>query len=97
MYTLDEIEHMTSTQRLNCLIPMDHAVAYLEPIWLTDEEVLCLRQGRIVINKSTANEKGEYVRLYDKHKHFIGLGEKCTNGDLKAQRLLSFKSGPLDN
>ncbi|MFI4918690.1 MAG: tRNA pseudouridine(55) synthase TruB [Legionellales bacterium] len=89
MYTLDEIESMSLSQKMDCLIPMDKAVDYLMPVVLSDEDVLIIRQGRVVMGSANI-EVAACVRLYDKHSQFIGLGEQQSNGDIKAKRLLSF-------
>jgi tRNA pseudouridine55 synthase len=89
MYTLEQLNEMSLTEQLNCLIPMDKAIDYLNPVPLSDDEVLMLRQGRVLVSKMSGNEI-ECVRLYDELKQFIGLGERQINGDIKAKRLLSF-------
>lgn len=91
MYTLDELQEMSLTQKLNCLIPMDKAVDYLKQITLSEDEILTIRQGRTVTGKMTV-EKADCVRLYDEKAQFIGLGEWLINGNIKAKRLLSFVS-----
>lgn len=93
MYTVEDLEAMSLTQKLNCLIPMDKVVDYLEPVILTDDELITIRQGRIVTGKMTV-DKTDCVRLYNQKTQFIGLGERQTNGDIKAKRLLSFESEP---
>ncbi|KTC91724.1 tRNA pseudouridine(55) synthase TruB [Fluoribacter dumoffii] len=89
MYTLDEIEAMSMSERMACLIPMDKAVDHLEQITLLDDEIVTIRQGRIVTNKVDV-EVADCVRLYDERAQFIGLGERNIKGDIKAKRLLSF-------
>ncbi len=89
MYTLEQLEEMTLQQRLDCLIPMDKAVDYLNAIFLSDDEALAIRQGRIVGGKDVGIE-GDCVRLYDNQSQFIGVGILLVNGDLKAKRLVSF-------
>ncbi|MBA2649419.1 MAG: tRNA pseudouridine(55) synthase TruB [Legionella sp.] len=89
MYTLDELIAMSEAQRLECLLPMDRAIDYLKPITLSDEEVLILRQGRIV-TRLTNLETIECLRLYNENLDFIGLGEQQLSGEIKAKRLLSF-------
>ncbi|MBI2785695.1 MAG: tRNA pseudouridine(55) synthase TruB [Legionella longbeachae] len=89
MYSLDDLETMTLPERLDCLIPMDRAVDYLQQVSLLDDEVVTLRQGRVIRNKMSI-EVVDCVRLYDANAQFIGLGERNTNGDIKAKRLLSF-------
>lgn len=89
MYSLDELQEMSFAEKQNCLIPMDKAVDYLVPVILLEEEVLLLRQGRILFNK-VDNEDAGCVRLYDERSQFIGLGELTAEGAIKAKRLLSF-------
>lgn len=89
MYTLQQLEEMSTAERINCLIPMDRAVDYLHSVVLSNNEVLTLRHGRILMHK-LLDDVGKCVRLYDEQQQFIGLGERQTNGDLKAKRLLSF-------
>lgn len=91
MYSLEDLHAMSLTERLNCLIPMDQAVDYLNSVTLTEEEVLIIRQGKVLVNKMDV-DVADCVRLYDEQAQFIGLGEQQINGDLKAKRLLSFLS-----
>ncbi len=90
MYTLDQLQEMSLAQKLDCLIPMDKAVDYLTKIILSDDEVFTIRQGRVVANKMNV-EVADCVRLYNERSQFIGLGERQTNGDIKAKRLLAFQ------
>lgn len=89
VYSLDELEAMALSERIDCLIPMDKAVDFMHAVTLLDDEVVTLRHGRVVNNKISV-DMGDCVRLYDENAQFIGLGERDPNGDLKAKRLLSF-------
>lgn len=89
MYSLEELHDMSSIEKQNCLIPMDKAVDYLAQVILLDDEVILLRQGKILFDKVNGDETS-CVRLYDERSQFIGLGERTTDGALKAKRLLSF-------
>lgn len=89
MYCLDELEAMTAVQRTQCLIPMDKAVDYLSPVFLSGEEVVTLRHGKVVVGQREC-EAARCVRLYDEHAQFIGLGEQLSDGSIKVKRLLSF-------
>lgn len=91
MYTLEELLEMSPAQQLACLIPMDKAVDYLSAIILSDEEILTIRQGRMLTDKMQ-DDITDCVRLYDAKSQFIGLGERQANGSLKAKRLISFDS-----
>ncbi|MDP3269611.1 MAG: tRNA pseudouridine(55) synthase TruB [Legionella sp.] len=90
MYSLEELETMSLIEKFNCLIPMDKAIDYLTAINLSDEEVLAIRQGKLIVAKMS-NDVTRCVRLYDEKAQFIGLGELQTNGDIKAKRLLSYQ------
>lgn len=89
MYSLDELQEMSLTKKLDCLIPMDKAVDYLTQIILSENEVSTIRQGKVVAKKMNV-EVADCVRLYNEQSQFIGLGERQINGDIKAKRLLSF-------
>jgi tRNA pseudouridine55 synthase len=90
MYSLEDLERMSIEQRLNCLIPMDEVVGYLDAIVLSEEEVLSLRQGKVLSDKKVVFEN-QLLRLYNQHNDFIGLGElQMQSGLLKAKRLLAF-------
>ena len=89
MYTLDELERMSPEERIACLIPMDRAVDYLKQVVLLDDEILAIRQGRLVDKKLDVVGLN-CVRLYDEQAQFIGLGELDTQGMLRAKRLLAF-------
>ncbi|WP_058513255.1 tRNA pseudouridine(55) synthase TruB [Legionella santicrucis] len=89
MYSLDELEAMSLTERKACLISIDRAVNYLEQVTLLDDEVIAIRQGRAIASKTDV-ELANCVRLYDMRAQFIGLGERNTHGTIKAKRLLSF-------
>lgn len=89
MYTLEQLEQMSLTQRIDCLIPMDKAVDYLSQIILSDDEVDAIRQGKVIANKMN-DDVADCVRLYNEQSQFIGIGERQVNGGLKAKRLLAF-------
>ena len=88
MYTLEELNEMPLPERIACLIPMDRAVDYLKQVTLFDDEVVTIRQGRVVTNKKCVDVG--CVRLYDESAQFIGLGVQNINGDIRPKRLLSF-------
>lgn len=91
MYSLEDIEKMSVSEKLSCLIPMDKAVDYLPRMTLTESEILTLRQGRVMDNNSVT-DTGACIRLYDAEDGFIGIGEQLTQDTIKAKRLLAFES-----
>lgn len=89
MYSLDELSAMSLTERIACLIPMDRAVDYLDPVTLVKDEVVAVQQGKLV-PKNICGGMANCVRLYDEKAQFIGLGERTIDGAIKAKRLLSY-------
>lgn len=89
MYSLEELQAMSQDERLQCLIPMDKVLDYLPKMTLKPEEVVHIRQGRVLEMGLIGLGSGQ-VRLYDEAQQFIGLGEQQLDGFLKAKRLLSF-------
>lgn len=89
MYSLDELQEMSDAQRLACLLPIDKAIDYLEPIYLSHDELVLIRQGQ-QIEADASIEPGTCIRLYDEQQQFAGLGQISANRMIKAKRLLSF-------
>lgn len=91
MYSLDDLEHMSLAERMDCLIPMDRVINHFKQVILSDEEIVTIRQGKIVSRRvETEIDSTDCVRLYDERSQFIGLGELNSNGDIRVKRLLSF-------
>lgn len=89
MFTLEQLEAMSLEERFNCLLPMDEAVSYLPALSLLEEEVVSIRQGRLLKTTKISTPPG-CIRLYTTQAQFIGLGETNATGDIKAKRLISF-------
>lgn len=87
MYSLDDLLNKTPEQLLDCLIPMERAVNYLPIVSLNKEEVLALRQGKVLNNKMLDGLNG-CVRLHDEMAQFVGLGEVQPPDRLIVKRLL---------
>ncbi len=68
MYTLDELALLSHEQKISCLVPMDKAVSYLHPVTVSTEEVLALRQGKLITLKTQLPVSAEQVRLYSEGK-----------------------------
>lgn len=90
MYSLDELYGKETASLSACLLPMEKAIAWMPFITITDEEVIQLRQGKI-IQYSQATDIVGCVRLYDRLNDFIGLGELSDTGMLKVKRLLAYE------
>lgn len=89
MYSLEELDELSYEQKLACLLPIDKAVDYLNPLHLSADELLSLRQGKILVQRMQPSTI-ENVRLYDEQSCFVGLAERLISGDVKVKRLLSF-------
>lgn len=88
MYTLDELEMMTSTARIDCLLPLERAISYIPVIILSEEDSLLLKQGRLIQYDNSSGISGS-VRLHDLQSRYLGLGDISLDGALKAKRLLA--------
>lgn len=89
MYTLEELECLSMDEKLACLLPMDEAIGFMPQVVLNDDQILALRQGRIVTNLEH-DVLADCLKIYDTNQRFIGLGAVLANGDLKVKRLLAF-------
>lgn len=87
MVTVEALESMHQEQRMQCLLPLDTAVACLPPLSLSEHEARALRQGKVV-NVSSGNDPGLY-RLYAAND-LMGFGVLDDLQLLRAQRLFRF-------
>ncbi|MCE3045283.1 tRNA pseudouridine(55) synthase TruB [Legionella sp. 16cNR16C] len=85
MYTFEQLSVQDDLQKL--LLPMDDAISHLPAVELEDNQLQCLRQGKII--QLTNDVLPGLLRLYNQ-SNFSGIGEINENGDLLVRRLLSF-------
>jgi tRNA pseudouridine55 synthase len=88
MFSIDALALMSMDQRLACLLPVDRAVNDLPKLVLDEYSAHNLKLGR-PLNRCTDNHQTGLVRLYANDSQFMGLGEWCPTGELRAKRLLS--------
>ncbi len=93
MYTIDDLNLKSAEQRLQCLLPMEHAVNSLPKIVLAHEAAQALRQGKVISAPNLDTVTG-CVRLYEHDGQFIGLGDLQADGVLKVRRLLTAVTQP---
>lgn len=91
MYSLEELENKSLVELFACLLPMERAVNYLAVVKLNNNEIMALRQGKILNKDYLPSLKG-CVRLHDEDTQFLGLGEIDDSGHLSVRRLLAFSS-----
>ncbi len=89
-YDWDSLEAMSSTERMNCLLPMERAIAQFPVFTITGEERQKLQQGKSLIPEQPIVEPAAIHRLYDDEHQFIGLGMFNEEGYLTVKRLLSY-------
>ncbi|WP_043872554.1 tRNA pseudouridine(55) synthase TruB [Legionella massiliensis] len=89
MYTLAELQNKSPSELMNCLLPMERAVNYLPKLELKADELLALRQGK-VLDRIVTTELEGCVRLYIEGAVFVGLGEVDSASNLSVKRLLAF-------
>jgi len=91
MYNLEELQEKTSEQLLACLLPMERAVRTLPHLTLNADEIILLRQGKILSSLAfdLIDNLSGCVRLYNEAAQFIGLGDLQSSGVLQVRRLLT--------
>jgi tRNA pseudouridine55 synthase len=87
--TLEQIELMTSEQRLTQLLPEDSAVQHLPSITLNADSAFYLQQGQSVWQSGQVAQG--LLRLYDVQQQFLGLGELQNDGKIAPKRLIVHK------
>lgn len=90
MYTIDNLATMSPEQLNQCLIPMERAVNYLPELFLSDSDIVSLRQGKLLRYDAHDTPTQKLTRIFDSMGVFVGLGDIQEDGLLKARRLLAF-------
>ena len=89
MYSLDILQTLSPQDLLSLLLPVDTPILHLPALTLSFDEVVSLRQGKIV-PRDSQGLTGECLRLYGENQYFVGLGHWLAEGQLGAKRLISF-------
>ncbi len=85
--TLTELEARTTTQRDECLLPVDSLLSSLPELLLEPELVRRLVNGQG--GQVESPEQCGCVRLYDLNRRFLGLGEIQSEGRLVSKRMVA--------
>jgi tRNA pseudouridine55 synthase len=93
-YTLDMLKSMSSAQCDACLHPTDTLLHNLPAVFMNNIDSKRLLHGQIVTDTALANkfQEREKIRLYDKKKQLLGLGEITTCGAIIPKRLIAISS-----
>jgi tRNA pseudouridine55 synthase len=93
-YTLDMLKSMSSTQCDECLHPTDTLLHNLPAVFMNNIDSTRLLHGQIVTDTALANkfQEREKIRLYDKKKQLLGIGEITTCGAIIPKRLVTISS-----
>lgn len=85
--SLEQLDKMSSQQRLQQLLPLDAAIESMPRVSLTQDVCDYFQQGQIVRAKVKLNTG--LVRVYNEEQSFIGIGEALEGSRIKPKRLLS--------
>lgn len=93
-YTLDILKSKSLAQCDACLYPTDTLLYNLPAVFLDNIDSKRLLHGQIVTDLALANKfpESKEIRLYDKKKQFLGLGEVTTCGEIIPKRLIAIPS-----
>ena len=89
--TLDQVRALADEEgaaaRLDALLlPLDSALGHWPAVRLSADAAFYLQQGQAVLVPQAPTEG--LVRLYDVHKHFMGVGEILDDGKVQPKRLV---------
>jgi len=85
--TLDALNALeTPAQRAALLLPGDQALERLPAVTLSQNAAYYLRQGQTV--SAPHGHPAGWVRLYQDHREFLGLGEVLADGRIAPKRLV---------
>lgn len=89
--TLDTLEITPLPQRAGHLFPVDSLVQGLPAATLSRDAALSAQQGRAIQGgfPEGSLQEGQKIRLYDREKGFLGLGEATAGGGIAPKRLIA--------
>ena len=85
-FLLEQLESMSQEQRDALLLPSDTPILHLPAIILDGESTYFLKQGQSVWKNGLI--PNGFLRLYDEHQIFLGLGELASDGKISPKRLI---------
>ena len=85
-FLLEQLESMSQEQRDALLLPSDTPILHLPAIILDGESTYFLKQGQSVWKNGLI--PNGFIRLYDEHQIFLGLGELASDGKISPKRLI---------
>ena len=90
MYTLEDLNSLQEqglTALDQSLLPVDSGLSDWAEVQLTSDATFYIRQGQAVFVPQLKTDG--YVRLYDPHHEFIGIGMMQEDGRLAPKRLMN--------
>ncbi|PJD94062.1 MAG: tRNA pseudouridine(55) synthase TruB [Legionella sp.] len=88
MYSLDELQLLSVSERMACLLPVDHMLHHMPIITLDAYAIQQVYQGRVVTIRSQV-PSGQ-VRIYDEQHQFQGLADYDQSSELlQPKRLMA--------
>jgi tRNA pseudouridine55 synthase len=91
MVTLDRLEALAATGLPaidGLLIPSDQALGHLLEVEFDHEGAQSVLRGQNAVGQSLMAPKlGEFVRMYDPNRLFLGIGEVAANDAIQPRRL----------
>ena len=79
MITFQEILENKNNKLRSYLKPVDFGLMHLPSISINDEDYFRFSTGQTLKQKSDFKQKSEIIRIYDRNKVFIGLGNQQKN------------------
>ena len=93
-YTLDILKNMSCAELDSYLRPTDSFLHNLPAVFINNTDSRHLLNGQVVTNTALTNkfQENEKIRIYNKRKQFLGLGEITVCGAITPKRLIAISS-----
>lgn len=85
--SLERLESMSESERLDCLFPADQSLSGIPAVRLTVLATHYLLRGQAV--SARHGHSPGWVRLYDEYDRFLGMGQIMDDGRVAPRRLLA--------
>lgn len=85
-WTLEQLQALSEAERVACLRTVDAVVGGLPSVQLPDPLAYFVVKGEAVLTPKAPRQG--WVRLYNSHDQFLGVGEVLDNGTVAPRRML---------
>ena len=89
MIPFKDVLENKNNKLISYLKPVDFGLMHLPSISINDEDYIRFSSGQTLKQKSNFKEKSEIIRIYDRNKIFIGLGNQQKNNYIQPVKVFT--------